>query len=256
MLWGARLITCLTDSQAPKIAVYLVTDLASQPLNPMELQQIESHLQHSDYQYRIKAIAALRDYPSEVAIPLLTKHILDEEFLVRTFVARELGQQKAADAFAGLLELIMFDNTPNVRAEAANSLSLFGQIAAPHLLQSFVRDDHWLVRISIFAALVEMDCPEVLLEVCQVGIAGEDRPVQEAAIDALGSLAKSEQKDQALAQLLALKVAEAPYLRARSASALKHFDTPAAKDALVELRADPDHKVVGAAMEPLLEESN
>lgn len=220
----------------------------------MELQDIEQNLQNSDYQYRLKAIAALREYPPDIAMPFLTKHILDEEFLVRTFVARELGHQKAADAFSGLLELIMFDNTPNVRAEAANSLSLFGRIAASHLLKSFIRDEHWLVRTSILAALVEMDCPDVLLEVCQMAISGEDRPVQEAAIDALGSLAGSGQKDNALAYLLELITSEAPHIRARGASALKHFDTPAAKDALIELRADQDHTVVGAAMEPLLEE--
>ncbi|MDA0267167.1 MAG: HEAT repeat domain-containing protein [Cyanobacteria bacterium] len=220
----------------------------------MELPQIESNLQNSDYNYRIKAIAALRDYPSDIATPLLTKHILDQEFLVRTFVARELGHQQTSDAFAGLLELIMLDNTPNVRAEAANSLSLFGQISTPHLLQSFVKDDHWLVRTSILAALVEMDCPEVLLEVCLVAIAGEDIPVQEAAISALGSLAHSSQTDNALSQLLILKDSETTHLRARSASALQHFKSPAAKAALAELRADHDHTVIRAAMEPLLEE--
>ncbi|MEM6836021.1 MAG: HEAT repeat domain-containing protein [Cyanobacteria bacterium P01_C01_bin.120] len=220
----------------------------------MELSEIEQNLQHADYQHRLKAIAALRAYPPEMAMPFLTKHILDDEFLVRTFVARELGYQKAADAFSGLLELIMFDNTPNVRAEAANSLSLFGQIAAPHLLQSFVRDDHWLVRTSILAALVEMNCPEVLIEVCQIAIADDDRPVQEAAIDALGSLANSNQQEAALAHLLTLKDSAAAYIRARSAFALKHYDTPTAKTALAALRVDHDHMVVGAAMEPLLEE--
>lgn len=228
----------------------------SPDLLTMKIDQIKSNLQNSDYQYRIKAIAALRDYPPEIAIPLLTKHILDKEFLVRTFVARELGHQKAADAFAGLLELIMFDNTPNVRAEAANSLSLFGVPAAPHLLQSFVRDDHWLVRTSILAALVEMDCPEVLLEICQIAIADEERSVQESAIGALGALATSDQKEAALAYLLELKAADAPYIRARAASALKHFDTPDAKDALADLRTDQDHKVVGAAMEPLLDQNH
>lgn len=195
----------------------------------MELPQLESYLQDTDYQYRIKAIAALRDYPPDVALPLLTKHILDEEFLVRTFVARALGHQKTADAFAGLLELIMFDNTPNVRAEAANSLSLFGKIAAPHLVQSFVKDEHWLVRTSILAALVEMDCPEVLLEVCQVATAGADKSVQETAIAALGSLAQSDHQDQALGHLLAFTAAAPPHLRARAAAALKHFDTSSAK---------------------------
>ncbi len=220
----------------------------------MELQEIKQDLQNADYQHRVKAIAALREYPPEVAIPLLTKHLLDKEFLVRTFVARELGYQKTADAFAGLLELIMFDNTPNVRAEAANSLSLFGQTAAPHLLQSFIKDDHWLVRISILAALVDMSSPEELLEVCQIAIAGNDRPVQEAAIDALGSLADSDHRNIALDHLLKLANSETAYVRARAASSLKHFDDPSAKATLAALRADQDHTVIGAAMEPLLED--
>jgi len=220
----------------------------------MELLEIEANLQYADYQYRLKAVSALREHPPEIAMPLLTRHILDPEFLVRTFVARELGHQKTADAFAGLLELIMFDNTPNVRAEAANSLSLFGPIAAPHLVQSFARDNHWLVQTSILAALVEMDCPDILLEICELALEGENQNVKESAIDALGSLANSTRNEQALAQLLALKGADSPGIRQRVAYALKHYDQPEAIAALVALRNDADHTVVGAAMEPLLEE--
>ena len=218
----------------------------------MELHQIESNLNHSDYGYRLKAVSALRDYPPEVALPLLVKHIQDPEFLVRSFVARELGLQQTADAFAGLLEMVMFDNTPNVRAEAANSLSLFGRISTPHLVQTFFKDQHWLVRRSILAALVEMDCPEALLEVCLLALEGGEPTVRESAVDALGSLANASQMDDALSQLLALKCEDSARIRTRVAHALKHFDTPEAKAALAELRSDTDHTVVGAAMEPML----
>jgi hypothetical protein len=37
----------------------------------MELDQIEVNLRNPDYQYRLKAIAALKDYSSEVAVPIL-----------------------------------------------------------------------------------------------------------------------------------------------------------------------------------------
>ena len=219
----------------------------------MDIHEVKKNLQNSDYGYRLKAIAALRNHASEVALPLLIKHIQDPEFLVRSFVARELGHQKTADAFAGLLEIMRFDNTPNVRAEAANSLSLFGRAAVSHLVQTFARDDHWLVRRSILAALVEMECPDELLETCHLAMAGEDDSVQEAAVDALASLANSHQRDTALSRLLALKNSEASRIRVRVAYALRHFDTPTAKAALAELRTDSDHAVVGAAMEPLLE---
>lgn len=218
----------------------------------MDLSQIETDLQNDDFQYRLKAISALKEYPPEVAIPLLTRHLHDPEFLVRTFVARELGRQKTSDSFAALLQIMRFDNTPNVRAEAANSLSLFGRVSVSHLVQTFVRDDHWLVRRSILATLVELDCPEEVLEICMVGLAGSDATVQEASVDALGSLANSRQAIAALSQLLILKDAEAEYIRVHVAHALKHFDTPEAKAALVQLRQDVHHRVVGAALENLL----
>ncbi|WP_414577968.1 HEAT repeat domain-containing protein [Anabaena sp. CCY 9402-a] len=218
----------------------------------MELHEIETKLQDADFQYRLKAISALQDYPTDVAVPLLTRHIQDPEFLVRTFVARELGKQKTSESFAALLQIMKFDNTPNVRAEASNSLSLFGRVSASHLVQTFLRDDHWLVRRSILAALVEMDCPEEVLEVCALGLQGEDAAVQEAAVDALGWLANSRQSEAALSQLLMLKNSEAEYIRVRVAYAIKHFDASEAKEALVELRQDADYRVVGAAMEDLV----
>ncbi len=218
----------------------------------MDLNQIETELQKSDFQYRIKAIAALKDYSPDLAVPILTKHIQDPEFLVRTFVARELGRQRTSESFAALLQIMLLDNTPNVRAEAANSLSLFDRISASHLVKAFVRDDHWLVRRSIFAALVEMACHDEVLEICKVGLDGDDAAVQEAAVDALGSLAGSHLFDAALSQLLILKNSKLEYIRVRVAYALKHFDTTSAKIALAELRQDTDHRVVGAAMENLL----
>lgn len=218
----------------------------------MDLNQIETELQNADFQYRLKAIAALKDYPHDVAVPLLARHIQDPEFLVRTFVARELGRQKTSESFAFLLQMVRLDNTPNVRAEAANSLSLFGRVSASHLVQTFFRDDHWLVRRSILAALVELECAEEVLEVCGLGLEGNDAAVQEASIDALGALAASRQSEAALSQLLTLKDSQAEYIRVRVAYALKRFKTVEAKEALSQLRQDADHRVVGAAMEDLL----
>lgn len=218
----------------------------------MNLIQIETNLQNSDFQYRLKAISALKDYSSDIAVPLLTRHIQDPEFLVRTFVAREFGRQQTPESFASLLQIIRFDNTPNVRAEAANSLSLFGKVSASHLVHTFVTDDHWLVRRSILAALTEMECHEEVLEVCIVGIESDDAAVQEASIEALGTLANSHQAETALAHLLALTNSRFDYVRTRVAHALKHFETPAAKEALARLRQDSNHQVIGAAMEDLL----
>ena len=218
----------------------------------MNLDQIEINLQNPDFQYRLKAIAALKDYEPDIAIPILTRHIKDSEFLVRTFVARELGRQKTSESFAALLQIMRYDNTPNVRAEAANSLSLFDRISASHLVQAFVKDDHWLVRRSILAALVEMECHAEVLEVCLLGIEGEDAAVQEACVDGLGSLCASQEANRAIAKLLQLKDSEFEYIRVRVAYALIQFNTPEAKEAMTNLRNDRDYRVIGAAMENLL----
>jgi HEAT repeat protein len=218
----------------------------------MDLNQIEAELKKSDFQYRLKAISALKEHPSDTALPMLSQHINDPEFLVRSFVAREFGHHQTSESFAALLQMIRFDNTPNVRAEAANSLSLFGKVSAANLVQTFFQDDHWLVRRSILSALVDMDCPEEVLEVCELGLTVEDRAVQEASVDALGALHDSRQQHVVLERLLALSQTAPEYIRVRVAHALKHFDLPAAKAALVELRQDEDHRVVGAAMEGLL----
>ncbi len=218
----------------------------------MDLQQIETDLQNPDFQYRTKAVSALRNYPPEIAVPILCRQLKDPEFLVRSFIARELGYQKTPDSFAALLQILEFDNTPNVQAEAANSISLFGRLAASHLVKSFIKDDHWLLRRSILAGMVDMECPDELYEVCVLGVAGDDLTVMADAIGGFSHLVNSEYRSQALANILNLQDHEKSYIRIRVAYALKQFNEPSAKEALAKLRQDSNHKVVGAAMEDLL----
>ncbi len=217
----------------------------------MELPEIEVGLSNPDFQYRLKAIAALKDYDAETAVPILIATLKDREFLVRSFVARGLGQQRTAAAFAALLEMTKFDDTPNVRAEAANSLSLFGKVSISPLVSTFCQDDHWLVRRSILAALEELDCPAELIEICTEALAGEDLTIQEAAIDTLGTLATSTHHQAVLTQLLSLARSESTRIRARATLALQKFDDPQAQAALTELRQDAAHQVVAATLEDL-----
>jgi HEAT repeat protein len=218
----------------------------------MELDQIEVNLRNPDYQYRLKAIAALKDYSSEVAVPILQNQLHDSEFLVRSFVAMGLGKQRTANSFAALIEMVKFDDTPNVRAEAANSLSLFGKVAAPQLVTVFFQDDHWIVRRTILAALVELECPNELFDVCVQAIQDEDTTVQESGVDALGSLANTDVHLSVLSQLLGLVGHESWRMRQRTVYALKQFQDYQAKEALSLLRQDEDYRVVGAVLEDLL----
>ncbi|MEH2468459.1 HEAT repeat domain-containing protein [Nostoc sp.] len=218
----------------------------------MEIDKIQAELKNPDFHYRLKAITALNNYESEVAVPLLTSKLHDSEFLVRSFVARGLGNQQSAESFAALMQIMKFDDTPNVRAEAANSLSLFGRVAVSHLVLAFYQDDHWLVKRSILAAIAEMDCPEELFDICVQGLKDEDFTVQESSVDGLGLLADSSQQTAALSQILTLVNDQSWRMRVRVSYALKRFDQPQAKAALNQLRQDEDHRVVGAALEDLL----
>ncbi len=189
----------------------------------MELAEIEANLRQEDFQYRLKAVQALGNSPTEIALPLLLRQVNDPEFLVRSFVARELGKHQTPESFATLLQLMKLDNTPNVRAEAANSLSLFGKASASHLLLAVHTDDHWLVSASILAALIELEAWDELYEACQVIINRDDPILRETAIGSLAPLAKSHKREEALHLLHQYQDDPSPRLRARVQEALKYF---------------------------------
>jgi HEAT repeat protein len=218
----------------------------------MDIDLIKNYLEDSDPQKRMKAILELRNYNADVAVPLLIAQMNDNEFLVRSFVAMGLGRKQNAESFARLLEMMKFDRDPNVRAEAANSLSYYGEVSASHLLLMFEQDDHWLIRRSILAALAELKCSVELLEVALLGIAGEDSSVREASIECLAALSSTEKQEPALEKLLSLVDDESWRIRAKVAQALGTFADPKAKEALVQLKEDTDHRVVGAVLDSLV----
>jgi HEAT repeat protein len=218
----------------------------------MELNKIEAYLGSDDSQERLKAIVELRNYESPIAVPLLLTKVRDREFIVRSFVAMGLGRKRSAEAFAALLELVQCDRDSNVRSEAANSLSFYGEVAIPHLVAIFHRDEHWLVRRSILAALTEFNCPEELFEVCSCGIEGEDPTVRETSITTMILLVGTSKHNDALEKLLSLVDERSWQIRASVAKTLGKFNDASAQAALMKLRQDEDSRVVAAVLENLL----
>jgi HEAT repeat protein len=217
----------------------------------MDIKEIESNLESPDSQKRLKALTELRknDYKPAIAVPLILTRKNDREFIVRSFVAMALGRKQTPEAYMALLEISKFDQDHNVRAEAADALSLYGQISVPHLLDLFIQDYNWLVRISILAALCELDCPEELFKACLCALKGEEQTVRSSAIEVLGFLEKSAKKEEALAELLKLVNDDLWNIRTKVAYALKKFTDISAKEALAQLKQDSDHRVVAAALE-------
>lgn len=219
----------------------------------MELAEIETALNNPDFGQRLKAISALKDYDAEIAVPLLISRVEDEEFLVRSFVAMGLGKYKTDRAFSALLGMLHAERDTNVKAEAANSLSLFGEISIPHIVKEFYQEPNWLVRRTILAILADIGHPHHLHEVCCKALSDADATVREAAIRGLASLAGSSQHAAALEKLLELARSRSILMRIGAARALRHFKEAEAQEMLQQLRQDPDSKVVAATLENLLE---
>ncbi|MDJ0574716.1 MAG: HEAT repeat domain-containing protein [Xenococcaceae cyanobacterium MO_234.B1] len=218
----------------------------------MELHQIKTYLDSPDPQNRMKAITELRHYEASLVVPLLKQRMYDQEFVIRSFVAMGLGYKRTEEAFELLLDVIEHDKDYNVRAEAANSLSKYGERAIPHLVKLFQQDSHWLVRQSIFAAIDLTKHPEILLELSILGLKGKDPVVKLTAIANLGQLAKTPQASSALELLLSAANSSEGLIRAQVARALRHFEEPRAQAALTKLRQDSDYRVVGATLEGLV----
>ncbi|MDJ0617696.1 MAG: HEAT repeat domain-containing protein [Calothrix sp. MO_192.B10] len=219
----------------------------------MELQQIETYLNSPDAQNRMKAIVELRHHNPEVVVPLLKQRMHDKEFMIRSYVAMGFGYKQTEEGFQALLDIIANEKDPNVRAEAANSLSKYGlERALPHLEELFEQESHWLVRQSIFAVMEEIINPETLLKMCQIGLQGQDPLVRQTAIANLGRLSDTPQAETALEMLLPLAVSDIWHVRAKVAKTLRKFHSPGAQAALMELRQDQDHRVVAATLEGTL----
>ena len=218
----------------------------------MELQQIKTYLDSENPQERIKAITELRHYPPETVVPLLKLRMNDSEFVIRSMVAIGLGNKQTEEAFEALLDFLTSDKDPNVRAEVANSLAKYGEKSISHLVQLFEQESHWLVRLSIFAVMEEMNRPDLLVKFCRWGLAGNDPMVQQTAIANLKQCQGTSQEKEALEILLEAAQAEAVVIRAQVARVLGEFDDPRAEATFAQLQQDQDHRVVGATLEGLL----
>lgn len=219
----------------------------------MKLSEIKSYLDSPNPQNRMKAIVGLRKYDASQVVPLLKQRMYDKEFVIRSFVAMGLGYKRNDEGFQSLVDLIENDQDPNVKAEAANSLANYGEKAIPHLLELFKTESHWLVRQSILAALDEIDAPEILIQLCQWGLTGEDLVVKIVSVANLGRLKETIFEPEAIDLLFNLSADENPQIRAEVVKALGNFDDPKAEAALAELRHDSDYRVVAATLERIIE---
>ena len=169
------------------------------------------------------ALVGLREVPVEQAVPLLLLGLEQSMFMVRSLSCAGLGVKQNEAGWQALVAAMQGDEDANVRAEAANSLVSHSlERAWPLLRDVFSTDQQWLVRCSILSALAEQPAidPAWLLELASMAITDADGTVRVGGAEILARLVREQ------------GAAEARVL-------------------LQQLQADPDHRVVAAALNGL-----
>ena len=196
--------------------------------NPEELRVA---IASGDPVQAMPALAKLRALPDSdndsVVIPLLILGSKQQAFLVRSLSCSGLGYRRNEQGWQVLSRLLLVDDDPNVRAEAANALASYGvERSWPLLRDSFAKDGAWLVRCSILSALAEQ--PEInpawLLDLGKQAIADADGTVRGSGAEILARVVREQARDANGSEARAL---------------------------LQPLQQDADHRVVAAALNGL-----
>lgn len=172
------------------------------------------------------ALVGLRDLGVEQATPLLLLGLEQSAFMVRSLSCAGLGVKRSEVGWEALVRALQTDEDANVRAEAANALASYGvERSWPLLRQTFAADGQWLVRCSVLSALAEQ--PQIplewLLELAALALTDADGTVRVGGAEILGRIVREADADLA----------------------------GQARDRLAPLQADPDHRVVAAALNGL-----
>lgn len=188
-----------------------------------DLSALRDAIVSGDPSRAMPALVGLREVPVEQAVPLLLLGLEQSIFMVRSLSCAGLGVKQSEESWQALVHAVQHDEDANVRAEAANSLVSHSlERSWPLLRAVFAADQQWLVRCSILSALAEQPAidPAWLLELAEMAIGDADGTVRVGGAEILGRLVHDHANGQARALLQ-------------------------------QLQADPDHRVVAAALNGL-----
>ena len=200
----------------------------------MDLDALRSAIASGDPSRAMPALAGLRELTPEQAEPLLLLGLEQGAFMVRSLSCAGLGVKPTPAGWDALVRALQQDEDANVRAEAANALVSHDLTRAwPLLLEAFQRDVQWLLRCSVLSAVAEH--PQMpaadLLQLALLALEDSDGTVRVGGAEVLGRVVREAGgADGAQPQ---------PELASQ------------AREALVRLQQDPDHRVVAAALNGL-----
>jgi len=192
-----------------------------------DLAVLQEAIASGDPVRAMPALTQLRFVSDADAVPLLVLGTEQKPFLVRSLSCSGLGYKRTEQGWDVLRRLLVNDEDPNVRAEAANALASYGVDRAwPLLQQAFAADNAWLVRCSILSALAEQ--PEInlswLMKLATLAITDADGTVRVSGAEILGRLVRDGSGQPVGVQ---------------------------ARSLLQPLQQDSDHRVVAAALNGL-----
>ena len=158
-----------------------------------DLAVLQEAIASGDPVRAMPALTQLRFVSDADAVPLLVLGTEQKPFLVRSLSCSGLGYKRTEQGWDVLSRLLVNDEDPNVRAEAANALASYGvERAWPLLQNAFAADDAWLVRCSILSALAEQ--PEInlswLMELATMAVTDADGTVRVSGAEILGRLVR------------------------------------------------------------------
>jgi len=210
------------------------SDADAAPDSLPDLVQLRQAVASGDPSRAMPALVGLREVSVEEATPLLLLGLEQSTFMIRSLACAGLGVKRSEAGWQALERSLSQEEDANVRAEAANALASYGVDRSwPLLRGAFAVDTHWLVRCSILSALAEHPQmpPDWLLELAQLAIRDGDGTVRVGGAEILGRLVREGGPGLSSSQ------PPLPWQEARTL--------------LVALQADPDHRVVGAALNGL-----
>ncbi|MBE9203225.1 HEAT repeat domain-containing protein [Synechocystis salina LEGE 06099] len=217
--------------------------LRNPAMTALTLEQIASQLDSPNSGDRLIALASLRPYSSEEAVPLIKKVLDDDTLQVRSMAVFALGIKQTEECYPILVKLLETDEDYGIRADAAGALGYLEDERAFHpLCRAFYEDTEWLVRFSAAVALgnlKDLRAQTVLLE----ALKSAEAVVQQAAIAALGEIGAVEAVDA----ILAFASHEDWLIRQRLAEALGNLPCDQSRSALTFMVRDEHPQVSQAA---------
>lgn len=200
-------------------------------------ESIQTLINSEDLGDRLRAVNQLRDIEPETAYDLIQTAIKDQNTRVRYAAVSQLsslGSQNLTKSLEILRGCLLHDPEADVQAAAADAIGgLKLKSAFEDLQRVYHNTSEWLVKMSIVAALGELDEPRAF-ELLQDALKDDNALIQTVAISALGELGNPD----AVALLVPYATDEDWQVRYRVVQALNRLGGTQAEETLKQLSQD------------------